>query len=227
MCYGYRLCLCFYDYVIRLSVYVCYGYRLCLCFYDFVIILSVYVCYGYRLCLWFYDYVIRLSVYVCYGYRLCLCFSDFVIRLSVYVCYGYRLCLCFYDYVIRLSVYVCYWYRLCICFQDFVIRLRTYCDSVARCFCLSPLIMCRSTPQFSCGTVALMVLCQFSDICGPQGYGFHPIKNLRNCDFDFVATFNSNFDNKALCESGVMWIIRFVTYLSIAFHIYLLIIINF
>jgi predicted protein tyrosine phosphatase len=24
----------------------------------------------------------------------------------------------------------------------------------------------------------------------------------------------SNFDNKALCESGVMWIIRFVTYLS-------------
>ena len=79
----------------------------------------------------------------------------------------------------------------------------------------------------SCGTVTLTVLGQFSDICGPQGYGFHPIKNLRNCELDFVAPFNSNFDNKMLCESGVMWIIRFVTYLSIAFHIYLLIIIHF
>jgi hypothetical protein len=46
-------------------------------------------------------------------------------------------------------------------------------------------------------------------------------------DLDVVAPFNSNFDNKTLCESGVMWIIRFVTYLSIAFHIYLLIIIHF
>ena len=79
----------------------------------------------------------------------------------------------------------------------------------------------------SCGTVALMVLGQFSDICGPQGYGFHPIINLRNCDLDFVAPFNNNFHNKALCESGVVWILRFVTYLSIAFHIYLLIIIHF
>ena len=63
----------------------------------------------------------------------------------------------------------------------------------------------------------------------PQGYGFHPIKNLRNCDLDFDAPFNSDFHNKALCESGVMWIIRFVTYLhvSITFHIYLLIIIHF
>ena len=68
-----------------------------------------------------------------------------------------------------------------------------------------------------------MVLGQFSDICGPWGYGFHSIKNW---DLDFVAPFNSNFHNKALCESGVMWIIRFVTYLSIAFHIYLLIIVN-
>jgi hypothetical protein len=41
---------------------------------------------------------------------------------------------------------------------------------------------------------------------------FHPIKNMRNCDPDFATAFNSNFDNKALCESGVMWIIRFVTY---------------
>ena len=59
----------------------------------------------------------------------------------------------------------------------------------------------------------------------PQGYGFHRIKNVRNCDQEFVAPFNSNFHNKTLCESGVMWITRFVTYLSIAFHIYLLIII--
>ena len=65
-------------------------------------------------------------------------------------------------------------------------------------------------PSASYGTVALMFLGQFSDICKPQGYRFHPIKNLRNCDLDFVAPFNSNFDNKTLCESGVMWIIRFV-----------------
>ena len=79
----------------------------------------------------------------------------------------------------------------------------------------------------SCGTVDLMILGQFSDVCRPQGYGFHPIKNLRNCNHDFVAPFNSNVHNKTLCERGVMWIIRFVTYLSIAFHIYLLIIIHF
>ena len=59
-----------------------------------------------------------------------------------------------------------------------------------------------------------MVLGQFSDIWGPQGYGFHPIKNLRNCDYDFVAPFNSKFHDKTLCESGVMCIFRFVTYLS-------------
>jgi hypothetical protein len=36
-----------------------------------------------------------------------------------------------------------------------------------------------------------------------KGYGFHPIKNLRNCDQEFVAPFNSNFHNKTPCESGV------------------------
>jgi hypothetical protein len=46
---------------------------------------------------------------------------------------------------------------------------------------------------------------------------------LRNSYQEYVAPFNSNFHNKALCESGVMWITRFVTYLSITFHIYLLI----
>ena len=44
---------------------------------------------------------------------------------------------------------------------------------------------------------------------------------------ELVAPPNSNFHNKTLCESGVMWITCFVTYLSIAFHIYLLIIIHF
>ena len=76
----------------------------------------------------------------------------------------------------------------------------------------------------SCGTVALYGPFFFG---GSQGYGFHPIKNLRNCDEEFVAPFNSTFHNKTLCESGVMWITRFVTYLSMAFHIYLLIIIHF
>jgi hypothetical protein len=42
----------------------------------------------------------------------------------------------------------------------------------------------------------------------------------------YVAPFNSIFHNKTLCENGVMWIIHFLTYLSTAFHIYLLIIIN-
>jgi hypothetical protein len=71
-----------------------------------------------------------------------------------------------------------------------------------------------------------MILGQFYDICGPQGYGFHPIKNLQNCDHDFVAPFNNTFHNKTLCESGAMWIIPFATNLSIAYHIYLLIIIT-
>ena len=45
---------------------------------------------------------------------------------------------------------------------------------------------------------------------------------MRNSYQVYVPPFNSNFHNKTLCESGVMWINRFVTYLSIAFHIYLL-----
>ena len=53
------------------------------------------------------------------------------------------------------------------------------------------------------------------------------LSKICGTDQEFVAPFNSNFPSKALCESGVMWITRFVTYLSIAFHIYLLIIIHF
>ena len=82
--------------------------------------------------------------------------------------------------------------------------------------------------SISCGTVAPYgPFFFFSFFFGPQGYGFHPIKNLRNCDQDLVAPFNSNFHTKTLCESGVMWIFRFVTYLSIVFHNYLCIIIHF
>ena len=62
---------------------------------------------------------------------------------------------------------------------------------------------------------------------GTYGYRFHPIKNWQSCDQDLVAPFNTKFHNKTLCESGVMWIFRFVTYLSIVFHIYLCIIIHY
>ena len=61
-----------------------------------------------------------------------------------------------------------------------------------------------------------MVLGQISDIWGPESYIIHPIKNLQNSDLHFVALFNSNFDSKTLCESGVVWIIRFVTLFSIS-----------
>jgi energy-coupling factor transporter transmembrane protein EcfT len=53
-----------------------------------------------------------------------------------------------------------------------------------------------------------------------------PYQKFAELRQEFVAPFNSNFHNKTLCESGVMWITRFVTYLSIAFHIYLLNIIH-
>jgi hypothetical protein len=82
----------------------------------------------------------------------------------------------------------------------------------------------------SCGTVALYGLFINFFFLADHGIGLRIslyIKNLRNSYQEYVAPFNSNFHNKTLCESGVMWITRFVTYLSIAFHIYLLIIIHF
>jgi hypothetical protein len=54
------------------------------------------------------------------------------------------------------------------------------------------------------------------------GLRISPYQKFAELRQEFVAPFNSNFHNKTLCESGVMWITRFVTYLSIAFHIYLL-----
>jgi hypothetical protein len=59
------------------------------------------------------------------------------------------------------------------------------------------------------------------------GLRISPYQKFAELRQEFVAPFNSNFHNKTLCESGVMWITRFVTYLYIAFHIYLLIIIHF
>jgi hypothetical protein len=59
------------------------------------------------------------------------------------------------------------------------------------------------------------------------GLRISPYQTFAELRQEFVTPFNSNFHNKTLCESGVMWIIRFVTYLSIAFHIYLLIVIHF
>ena len=69
----------------------------------------------------------------------------------------------------------------------------------------------------SCGTLVLYG--PFFSVFFWRTIGLR-IKNLRNCDQEFVTPFNSNFHNKTLCESGVMWITRFVAYLSIAFHIY-------
>ena len=59
------------------------------------------------------------------------------------------------------------------------------------------------------------------------GLRISPYQTFADLRQEFVAPFNSNFHSKTLCESGVMWITRFVTYLSIAFQIYLLIIIHF
>jgi hypothetical protein len=81
---------------------------------------------------------------------------------------------------------------------------------------------------YSCGTVALYGLFIYLFfLAAHTATDFTLSKNLWNSYQEYVAPFNSNFHNKTLCESGVMWITRFVTYLSIAFHIYLLIIIHF
>ena len=73
----------------------------------------------------------------------------------------------------------------------------------------------------SCRTVALMVLDQFSDICGPQGYGFHPIKNFRNCAVKILCRFFANFCHEIGCENDQTYIFRFVKYVSTFFYTYL------
>ena len=76
-------------------------------------------------------------------------------------------------------------------------------------------------PTCSCRTVALMVLGQFSDICRPQGYGFHPIKNFRNCTVKKLCCFFANFCHEIVCENDQTYIFRFVRYLSTFFYTYL------
>ena len=78
--------------------------------------------------------------------------------------------------------------------------------------------------KHSCRTVALYGLFISWQTIGLR---ISPYQKFAELHQEFVAPFNSNFHNKTLCESGVMWITCFVTYLSIAFHIYLLIIIHF
>ena len=77
------------------------------------------------------------------------------------------------------------------------------------------------TTKHSCGSVALMVLGQFSDICGPQGYGFHPIKNSGNCAVKILRRFFANLCHEIGCENDQTYIFRFVEYLSTFFYTYL------
>ena len=70
----------------------------------------------------------------------------------------------------------------------------------------------------NCGTVALMVRGQFSDICEPKGYGFHPIKNFRNCAVKMLCRFFANFCHEIGCENDQKYIFRFVKYLSTFFY---------
>ena len=63
-------------------------------------------------------------------------------------------------------------------------------------------VIVQSLNQLSEPQPFMVLFFSFLFFFGPQGYGFHPIKNLRNCDQDLVAPFNSNFHTKTLCESG-------------------------
>ena len=89
--------------------------------------------------------------------------------------------------------------------------------------------LCSARYIFSCGTVALMVLCQFSDICGPYGYGFHPIKDFRNCAVKKLGCFFAHFCYDIVCENSQTYIFRFVRYTCIStfFYAYLPINIHF
>ena len=73
-----------------------------------------------------------------------------------------------------------------------------------------------SNTCISWGTVALMVLGQFSDICG-----FHPIKNFRNCAVKMLRRLFANFCHEIGCENDQTYIFCFVKYLSTFFYTYL------
>ena len=61
----------------------------------------------------------------------------------------------------------------------------------------------------------------FHFFCGPQGYGFHSIKNFRNCAKKILRRFFANFFQEIGCENDRTYIFRFVRYLSIFFYTYL------
>ena len=72
-----------------------------------------------------------------------------------------------------------------------------------------------------CSSGTVEVLGQFSDFCGPQGYGFHPIKNFRNCAVKMLHLFFANFCHEIGCENDQTYIFRFIKYLSSFFYTYL------
>ena len=56
--------------------------------------------------------------------------------------------------------------------------------------------------KVSCGTVALYGPLVVFFFGGPQGYGFHPIKNLRNCAKNILGTVPQTFDR---VKSVALW----------------------
>jgi hypothetical protein len=85
--------------------------------------------------------------------------------------------------------------------------------------CISANIM----PAPSCGTVALMVLGQFSDICGPyRATDFTGLsKTFETARWKSCAAFFANFCHEIGCENDQIYIFRFVKYLSTFFYTYL------
>ena len=66
-----------------------------------------------------------------------------------------------------------------------------------------------------------MVLGQFSDICRPQGYGFHHIKTFWNCKVKMLLRFFANSCHEIGWENNQTYIFRFVKYLSTLSYTYL------
>ena len=76
----------------------------------------------------------------------------------------------------------------------------------------------------SCGTVALnglWSLASFLIFADHRAYGFHPIKNFRNCAVKILRRFFANFCHEIECENDQTYIFRFVKYLSTFFYTYL------
>ena len=78
----------------------------------------------------------------------------------------------------------------------------------------------RSERYISCGTVALMVLGQFSDICRPWATDFTLSKTFETAQWKCCATFLQIFVMKSGART-IKHIFRFVKYLSTFFYTYL------